>query len=428
MMRIYHILTFTAFILVLPLLPLVWLVSEKRRANLLQRLGIFTGFAPKSPGEFRIWVHALSVGEVKSAIPFVKGLKKKKPGACIVFTASTRTGYETACELLDSGDASLGYFPFDLWFSVSRIAGRISPDLVCIVETDLWPGFLHYMKDRKVPVVLVNARLSKKSLKGYLGTGRFAPRFFSFFSHIMVQTKTDAGRFRKLGVPSGSLSVTGNIKFDQPPVLLDKGGLEDLRQKFGIGRHDLVLVAGSTHEGEEEILVAAFTSLKKKNLQLKLILAPRDPKRSSKLIQRRIMAGSSPVLLSELKCGSKGHDIVIIDSLGVLASAYGICNIAFVGGSLVPLGGHNPLEPAMFEKPVLFGPHMTDFSEVAGLLTAAEGGLTIGRPGQLEKALEKILTDNKLAVRMGSSAGRVFFSNAGAVDRTIKRMGDLNLV
>lgn len=416
----------------LPVFFLAYLLSEKRRANLLQRLGIFTGFVRKPSGAYRIWVHALSVGEVRSAVPFVQSLKKKKPGAQIIFTASTKTGFETAQQLFCNGSdplvSQIGYFPFDFWVSFLRISKLIEPDLVCLIETDYWPGFLHYMKQQRIPVVLINARLSKRSLKGYLRMGRFSSLFFSSFSHIMAQTHLDAQRFKKVGVLETCLSTMGNIKFDQAPVALDKPGISKLKAMFGIQDQDRVWIAGSTHEGEEKIILEVFASVKKKYPNLKLILAPRDPKRSEKLMGQISSIHHHPVLFSQLKPGREDPDLILIDRMGLLATTYAICDLALIGGSILPFGGHNPLEPAMFGKPVLFGPHMTDFLEVADLLEDEKGAIMVETAFQIQAKLEGILENPTLAEQMGGACYRVFSKNAGAVTRTLKKMEDLFFV
>nr|NJM03513.1 hypothetical protein [Desulfobacula sp.] len=266
-----------AFILVL---PLIYLIAEKRRGNLLLRLGFGTSWKSKAPGEKRIWVHALSVGEVRSAIPLVKALRDGHGRAGIVFTASTRTGLEAARQaFLKPGKAmvdQLGYFPFDFGYSVRKIARLISPDAVIIVETDIWPNFLCGMKQRRIPVVLVNARLSERSFKGYLRFKRFFSTVFSWFAEIMVQSPLDAGRFQALGLSPEKIQVTGNLKFDQA---VEEGGdsfIPAMRERLAIREKTLVLAAGSTHEGEEDILFRVYQQLKPKYPDLVMILAPRD--------------------------------------------------------------------------------------------------------------------------------------------------------
>ena len=431
MILIYHILSTLVFFLALPVLPLVYLLSEKRRANLLQRFGICTGFVEKKSGSFRIWVHALSVGEVRSALPFVQALKKKRPGAQIVFTASTKTGFETARQLFSADNGvrvTLGYFPFDFWVSVLRVCRLVEPDLVCLIETDCWPGFLHHMKRKKIPVVLINARISKGSLNGYLKLKGFCPLFFSNLSHIMAQTPLDAQRFKQMGVGESNLSVMGNIKFDQPLIHLDESAVFSLKARFGIRDQDRIFIAGSTHEGEETILLEAFASVKKNYPNLKLILAPRDPNRSEKLMGQIASSPHQVVIFSQLTLAPGHPDIILIDSMGLLATAYAICDVAFIGGSLVPMGGHNPLEPALFAKPILLGPHMTDFLEVSDLLVDAKGALQVESVFQIHTHLEAVLGNDVLAKQMGAASFQVFSENTGAVARTLKTMEDLHFV
>ncbi|WDP89421.1 MAG: 3-deoxy-D-manno-octulosonic acid transferase [Desulfobacter sp.] len=427
MMILYHIAASLVFLLVLPFLPLVWLASEKRRANLLQRLGMFTGIPKKKSGAYRIWIHALSVGEVNSALPFVRRMKEEKPNAQIIFTASTRTGFETARRLMGpekegSPLHGLGYFPFDLWGAVLAVAGRVRPDLVCLVETDLWPGFLSIMKGKQIPVVLVNARISPRSLKGYLRLGRATVLFFSGLSHIMAQTREDAAGFRRLGVSEARISVTGNMKFDQPRPEISPTELEKLRERFGIRTGQPVWIAGSTHPGEEAMVVEAFSKIKENCPELRLIIAPRDPNRTGQLLKEQHLAPFATARLSDSGPEKSGADILFIDSMGELAMAYALCDFAFVGGSLVSCGGHNPLEPAMFAKPVLFGPHMTDFSEMERLLLDGGGAERVDGSGALAERAGAMLADAGRCRAMGEAALKVFLNNVGALDRMIKRL------
>ncbi|WP_022664381.1 3-deoxy-D-manno-octulosonic acid transferase [Desulfospira joergensenii] len=442
---VYHTILTLGFILVLPFLPLVWLFSTKRRANLIQRLGFNTGLKKKAARTRRIWIHALSVGEVRSALPLVQALADSVPGKGslppeIIFTASTKTGFETACSLFCSGKKTLvsrmGYFPFDLWFSILRVARIIEPDLVCLVETDYWPGFLNTMKRKKIPVLLVNARMSLSSLKGYARLGPLADLFFSSFSHVMAQTSLDRERFRSLGIPEDRITVVGNIKFDQRSLDMGEEKTARLKSRLGMGKEDSIFIAGSTHEGEETMILTAFGRLREKIPKLKLILAPRDPGRCKKLIdQIRKKEEFQPVFWSACQDGagtgssdSCSHDLILMDVMGILASSYAICDIAFIGGSLVKFGGHNPLEPAMFGKPVLFGPHMADFLEVAALLKQGRGAVEVCDAEDLAAALENILTHPELAGEMGRSNLRIFRENSGAVDRTIQIMEKAALV
>ena len=432
MMVLYHSLVSILFLLVLPLLPLVWILSEKRRANLLQRLGLFTGIAHKRPGQFRIWIHALSVGEVTSALPLVQELRKKRPEAEIIFTASTRTGFQTAHRLLggDSGIAglTLGYFPFDFWGSILRVLSKIDPDLVILVETDLWPGFISMAAGRGVPVVLANARLSSGAHRGYCRLKWIFGRMFSGLAHIMAQTREDARRLADVGARADRISVAGNVKFDRAPVEMDDGAVKEVRTEFGLACGQRAWIAGSTHEGEEEILVRAFDRLRQQFQDLKLIIAPRDPGRAAGLARELGCGTYQTACLSDPPDQKSFADILVIDRLGVLLSAYAAGNLAFVGGSLADQGGHNPLEPAMFGKPVTFGPHMEDFFEVAKMLVAAFGAQQVDSAESLAEVTGRMLGQEVLMEKAGRAAKQVFRDNCGAVAKTFEIMEAQGLV
>ncbi|PIE63298.1 MAG: 3-deoxy-D-manno-octulosonic acid transferase [Desulfobacter postgatei] len=427
MIFFYHIITLVVFGVCLPFLPVIWICSAKRRANLLQRLGLFTGISEKEANTHRIWVHALSVGEVNSSLPLVTALKKKYPAHHIIFTASTKTGFERALDLMPPGRAGspvtqMGYFPFDLWFSVRWVVGRISPDLICLVETDLWPGFLSVMAKRAIPVVLVNARLSPKSLKGYRYMGPFANLFFSKLSSVMAQTRQDALGFEQLGVAVNRIQVTGNIKFDQPCPELSREEISDLVRDLGFYTDDRIMIAGSTHAGEEPMVVRAFIQARQTDPALKLVIAPRNPARCAALPRELPLAGFRVASYLDPLENKLGADIMFLNTIGILAKAYAVCVFAFVGGSLVPKGGHNLLEPAMFGKPVVFGPHMTDFREMAQLFVQGNGGIQVENEKALANALEQMLRNPDQRTRTGYNARQIFKKNAGALNACLSGM------
>ncbi|WP_289020756.1 3-deoxy-D-manno-octulosonic acid transferase [Desulfobacter postgatei] len=427
MIFFYHIITLGLFFLCLPFLPIVWMFSAKRRANLLQRLGLFTRIPKKEANTHRIWVHALSVGEVNSSLPLVTAFKKKYPTHHIIFTASTKTGFERALALMHPGRAdspvtTAGYFPFDIWFAVMRVASRISPDLVCLVETDLWPGFLSVMHQRKIPVVLVNARLSPRSLKGYQCIGPLSKLFFSTLSCVLAQTRQDALGFEQLGVPGKRIQVTGNIKFDQPCPILSREEVSTLVRNLGFHTGDRIMVAGSTHPGEEPMVVRAFIQARRTAPELKLVIAPRDPGRCTALFRELPLAGFRVACYLDPLESKQGADIMFLNTIGILANAYALCTVAFVGGSLVAQGGHNLLEPAMFGKPVLFGPHMTDFREMAQLFIQGKGGILVEDEKALAGELEQLLLNPDHCRHTGHNARQIFNGNAGAIDACLSRM------
>ncbi|MBU8848647.1 MAG: 3-deoxy-D-manno-octulosonic acid transferase [Desulfobacterales bacterium] len=437
MIFLYKTIINILFIIAFPFLPLIYFFSEKRRATLSLRFGFRTGLKPKQAGKKRIWIHALSVGEVISAVPFVKALKERHKELDIVFTASTKTGFDMAEQLFlkkifPKEDApfvdQLGYFPFDLGYCVKKVSLQIEPDAVVLVETDLWPNFLYEMKKSKIPVILVNARLSKRSLNGYLFFRKFSSMFFSSLTGIMAQTSLDEKRFQRLGIDEKKISVTGNIKFDQPPEDMDKRVIKGMRDRFSIQKGTQVFIAGSTHEGEEDILCEVYKEVKKNYSGLLMILAPRDPKRCPKISSYFLSNEIQAILMSAMDESKDCPDVVLVDKMGELARLYAICDVAFIGGSMVRQGGHNPLEPAAFSKPVLFGSDMSDFLLISNMLMDHGGAERVESEQDLRRELEAILGNRQTQQHMGSRSFEVFSRNSGSVQRIIKNLETLHIV
>lgn len=438
MIVFYKIVTNIILIAVIPFLPFIYLFSEKRKANLLPRLGFNTGFKKRQPGEKRIWIHALSVGEVISAVPFVKALKERHNDFNIVFTVSTKTGFDMAEQLFKTGvvfkkevvpgNIVVGYFPFDFGFCVARISKQIEADAVVLVETDLWPNFLYKMHQDRIPVILINARLSERSLKGYLFFKNFSLLFFSLLTHIMAQSSLDKKRFQAMGVDGEKISVVGNIKFDQPIIDMDLNHIKQMKKCFGIQKGVKVFIAGSTHEGEDKILCKVYKNLKRNFPELLMILAPRDPKQCGKILSYFLSENLNVILMSDMDKTDENSDIILIDTMGELSKLYAVCDVAFIGGSMVRQGGHNPLEPAAFAKPILFGDDMSDFLLVAKMLTDNKGSKIVKSEIQLQQELEIILKDNQLQKYMGNKNFEIFSKNSGSVQKIIKKMEQLNIV
>ncbi|MBF0377094.1 MAG: hypothetical protein HQK72_06380 [Desulfamplus sp.] len=455
------------------------LISKKSSKSNSQLYPNSRSYPELNPHKKRIWLHALSVGEVKSALPLVNAIKEKYLSNSdyeLIITASTKTGFDIAHQLflpqLEKNNQSnshamsvqVGYFPFDFYFSVKSICARISPDLVIIVESDLWPEFLWYMNDKKIPVFLVNARLSQSSFNGYMALKKIGlfSSIFSLFEKIMVQTEIDKKRFLQIGVPEEKVILAGNIKFDQPIPKTDIPDLDKFKDYHQLNNHiqelnnytqelnnhtPRYIVAGSTHEGEEEALVSVFWELKK-NIKLKqnssinscsdcscdnysdikLIIAPRDPKRAADIKKMLKTKGFESMFLSEISIKNKSNieiDIIIIDKMGTLSALYSICDIAFVGGSLVPFGGHNPLEPAIFSKPVIFGPYTDDFKEITETMLSKDAAFRVKDKNELVQIIFMLLNDKELASRVGRSAYNLVMDGRGAVDRVLSIIKDL---
>ena len=369
-----------------------------------------------------IWVHALSVGEVLSSVPFVMKLKKCFKHKRIVFSASTKTGFEIANKVLKKNVASIFFFPFDLLFSVKYITRKIDPAIVIIVESDIWPNFLFEMKKRNVPVILINARLSKRSFKGYKRFSFISRKLFLSFAKICTQSIEDARRFMLLGIPSDMISTTGNIKFDQPYDSVSEKEIEILKQSMNIQPFKKILMAGSTHEGEESILIDAFSRIRKDFADTVLIVVPRNPERAGSVVKLCKSAGFSSIPMKDFRNIDKDErfDVIVVDVIGILKRLYAMANVAFVGGSLVDLGGHNPLEPAAFSRPIIFGQYMSNFAHISQMLVDSGGAVQVQDTDTLYETIAGILSDSGKAQDMGEKAFNVFNANKGAVDKTLK--------
>jgi 3-deoxy-D-manno-octulosonic-acid transferase len=426
--RLYNTLLYFLIAIGFPVILPIALSSKKRRKTILQRLGL----VPLPAAMIRrklllseekiVWVHALSVGEVLSAVPLVKQLKERSHTRNIVFSASTKTGFDIANQYLNDSVIGIFYFPYDLKFSVKHIAEKIAPAVVVIVETDIWPNFLFEMKKRQTPVVLVNARLSNKSFIGYKRLDFFAKPLFLSFAKICTQSVEDAKRFQALDVPSNRIMFTGNIKFDQEFQFLSAKEIGDLRQWMQIQPSQKVLVAGSTHKGEESILLDAFSKMKSEFKDLVLVVTPRDPERARSVYRIFEAAGYSVRLMKEMEKKSADHrfDVIVVGILGILKKLYAIADIAFIGGSLIACGGHNPLEPASFAKPIIFGQDMSDFAEISKLLVDSGGAVSVHDSASLFEAVATLIRDDKKAIEIGERARQVFKANKGAVEKTLR--------
>ena len=424
MITLYNIILTIGITVGIPLIIPIILLSEKRRKTFLQRLGVKR--LPENilfKRDKPIWIHALSVGEVFSSVPLVMKLKERFKDKRIVFSASTKTGFEIANKLFKKNVDSIFFFPFDLLFSVKYITGKIDPAIVIIVESDIWPNFLFEMKKRHIPVVLINARLSKRSFKGYKRFSFIFNKLFLSFAKICTQSIEDARRFMLLGIPSNMISTTGNIKFDQPYDPVSEEEIELLKQSMHIYQPaKKILMAGSTHKGEESILIDAFSRIRKDFADTVLVVVPRNPKRARSVLKLCKSAGFLSILMKNFENVDKDEkfDVIVVDVIGILKRLYAIADVAFVGGSLVALSGHNPLEPSAFSKPIIFGQHMSDFAHISQMLVDSGGAVQVENANSLYETIADFLSDNDKARNMGEKAFSVFNANKGAVEKTLK--------
>ncbi len=405
-----------AMFLVTPLL-LVRLIARGVRSKPYQRrwperFGFFQ--APGFSGS--LWVHAVSVGEVNAAEPLIKALQRDYPNAPIVITTVTPTGMQRVRQLF--GDSVFHvYLPYDLPFSVGRFLKRIRPRLALIVETEIWPNLYFACRHRGIPLMIVNARLSERSMRGYRPMRGLARSALRCVSKIAAQSRTDAARYRLLGADPQKVVVSGNMKFDMP---IPDGAVEAgavMREHWGPRRP--VWMAASTHEGEELAVLDAHLKVLKRLPDALLLLAPRHPERF-RLVENAVRSlGFNVATRSGDQVPSPSSQVFVIDAMGQLMPFFAASDVAFVGGSLVPIGGHNVLEPAALSVPVLVGPHTFNFEGITGSLIQQGGADRVDNIEQLGPSVLELLLDSGRRDRMGQAAQQVFERERGAVGRIV---------
>jgi len=407
----------------LVLLSPYFLLKGLRQSKYLHSLGARLGRVPEAlrqPARGALWVHAVSVGEALAVGPLVKELRARFPGRKIFVSTTTRTGQELAAKRL-AADGTF-YFPLDFAFACRRALAAIQPALVVIAETEIWPNFLREAKRAGAYVVFVNGRISDRSFRGYRFWRFFVRRALGNADLFLMQTPEDARRLRELGAPPARVAVGGNLKFDLPeperPAFLAE--LEQAAQGAP------VVVAGSTMKGEEEQLLDALrVSCEVKGPRPVLVLAPRHPERFSAVAQLLDARGLRVIRRSAWRTDGQRPEVVLLDTLGELAGAYAAATVAFVGGSLVPHGGHNPIEPALWAKPVLFGPSMDNFRSIAQALVEARGAFQVKSAHALGILLATLLNDAEACQRAGAAARAVVERERGASARCAERIAAL---
>jgi 3-deoxy-D-manno-octulosonic-acid transferase len=418
--------------------------THKYREGLLERLGrvprrlvsdaasALGSGSSIAPAKFidrpLIWIHAVSVGEVLAVTGLVKALESALPGYSIVISTTTRTGQALARERFASNQVF--YCPLDLPWAVNAYLNALQPRLLILAETEFWPNLLHGCFRREIPVAVVNARISNRSWPRYRRLRFFWRPLLSRLSRVLAQSQTDADRLLELGCLSDDISVAGNLKFDVRAAQES----EATRYLRSISAGLRFIVAGSTLEGEESELVESWPRLVAEDPQLILVLAPRHPERFdsvANLLQKSGVlwsqrsswlseASAAPLARRALRPG----EIVLLDTIGELASVYSLASVAFVGGSLVHAGGHNPLEPAQFAVPIVMGPHYANFAAIVDSLRSHDA-LRISAKDDLASTLIELLGNRTAAKAIGMRAKEVFDSEAGATDRCVKALVDL---
>lgn len=364
-----------------------------------------------------IVLHSVSVGETLAAIPLVRALRHRYPTLPITVTTMTPTGSERALSAFGK-DVHHVYLPYDLPGALNRFLDTVNPRLVIIMETELWPNIIRLLHQRHIPLIIANARLSERSAKGYSKLGHFMRQLLQRITLIAAQNAEDGERFMSLGLQRTQLAVTGSLKFDisVTPDLAAKA--VTLRRQWA--PHRPVWIATSTHDGEEAIVLDTHRRLLQQFPDLLLILVPRHPERFSDAIALTQKHGFSFTQRSSNEIPSGATQVVIGDTMGELMLLYGIADLAFVGGSLVERGGHNPLEPAAHAIPVLMGPHTWNFKDICSKLQDAQGLISVTDAASLEKEVANLLQDDDYRLYYGRHAVEVLHQNQGALQRLLQ--------
>jgi len=425
----YNLVLFVALVAGAPWWLWRMATTHKYREGLVQRLGrvprrlISSSLSDERP---LIWLHAVSVGEVLAVTRLVRALESALPGTLIVVSTTTRTGQALASERFESN--RVFYCPLDLPWAVRAYLNALRPRMLILAETEFWPNLLHGCFRRGIPVAVVNARISDRSWPRYQRLRRLWRPLLSRLSRVLAQSQTDADRLLALGCRPDRVSVAGNLKFDVRAVQ----EAEATRSLRSMAAGLRIVVAGSTLEGEESALIEAWPHLLAADSQLVLVLAPRHPERFSAVAALLEKSGlpwckrsdwaseSSDARPASIRPGT----IVLLDTIGELASVYSLASVAFVGGSLVPAGGHNPLEPAQFSVPIVMGPHYANFAAIVDSLRS-DDALRIAAKDELTATLIELLRDRTAAEAMGARAKEVFNRQAGATDRCVEAIREL---
>ena len=372
------------------------------------------GFFPAIPQTGCIWLHAVSIGETRAALPLIRALQERYRNIPLLLTTMTPTGSQQVRDAL--GDSVYHvYLPYDLPDAVRRFLLRSKPRLAIIMETEIWPNVLHACQQAAIPVLLANARLSERSAHNYGRFANFSKQTLNKITIIAAQNRADANRFHELGFNNKRLRITGNIKYDLSlPIGLAARGAQLRQQLFG---QRLVWIAASTHNGEDEQLLATYAALQREFSDLLLVLVPRHPERFSAVTELCEQQGLRYVKRSSQRPCTAFSQVFIGDSMGELLLFYATADVAFVGGSLIPHGGHNILEPALLGVPVLFGPHMFNFTEASEHLLQHEAAYQVTDTAELQQRLGELLRDQQLRLRIGNRSQKAVAANRGALGK-----------
>jgi 3-deoxy-D-manno-octulosonic-acid transferase len=430
---LYSLATLLTLLVLSPYFVYQALRHNKYVGSFKQRLG-YLPLSLNLDGDDSIWVHAVSVGEVLAARSVMTGLRQRYPRLRLFLSTTTRAGQQLARRSVTDVDGVL-YFPFDWAFAVRRTLDRVQPRLFIMIETEIWPNLLRECRRRGIRTVLVNGRISYRSFPKYRLVRPFFRRVLADIDRFCVQGDEASRRLVSLGADPSRITVTGSLKFDALEVIPTRGrGRERVLRFFRMSPNRPVLVAGSTLRGEEEAVIRAFNRLRTAGpstalganpatalgASALLVIAARHPERFAEVERLCRQEGLSTVRRTELPIDAEPRaDAVILDTIGELAEVYQIATVVFVGGSLVRAGGHNILEPAVFGKPIVFGPHMENFAEIADAFRVNDAAVQVRSDRELEATVIGLMGDPVRRARLGAAARALVDANRGARDKTL---------
>ncbi|MFW6052480.1 MAG: 3-deoxy-D-manno-octulosonic acid transferase [Desulfosalsimonas sp.] len=414
----YTVLASFIFLLALPFALIYAKITGKYRDHLEERMGrIPEKTLARLKGSPRIWIHAVSLGEVRVAEAVIAALEKRMPECSVLLSTTTKHGRELA-ESLDPENIPVIYAPLDLAFCLRPALSRVKPGAVIFIETEIWPAWVFEARRAGARVAMINGRISPRSFTSYRRMRPFLKHVLARFDVFSMIQPADRERIIALGAPPQKVVVSGNAKYERIAAGLDPDAEARMRQILDMPENVQVIVAGSTREDEEEIILDAYEKILKIFPGTILVIAPRHIERAgaiAALINRKGHCCEFRTRIGDKENPRKAK-IVIVDTFGELFDTYSLATVVFCGASLVPLGGQNPFEPAAWGKPVLYGPSMEDFTDAREMLEAEGGGMTVQGPDALAAAITQLLKDPKQLQSMGENAGKAVFKHRGAGD------------
>ena len=420
---VYNIFLILYWFMLLPLLIYRLLFEEGFYYRVKQSAGVMpTPTLEKIAYHRAIWVHAASVGEVVAASPIVRELKKCYPEQMVVVSVVTATGHKMAQSIIPEADGHI-FFPVDIPVITNRIVKIVDPEIIILIETELWPNFLRIAWKKKIPVMMMNGRISDRSMRRYSLVKHYTKKMLNQIRVLCMQSSFDVEHIIAMGADPARVIITGNTKYDQTYATVSPEECAALKKEFHFEGRGPVIVCGSTHSGEEEILMRTFARIKKEYPDLCVILTPREITRAPSVKAHVEANGFTVIRRSEM--GTKAddgrfHQVVILDTIGELGRLYSIADVVFVGGSLVKIGGHNILEPAAHGKPIIVGSYMFNFKEIFELLGKRGVCLMVKNEEELDQTLRSLLANPEKMKEMGEEALRVVHENRGATQRNIE--------